>query len=187
VTKEQGKQKQNLRAARAKKVRVRQSIWIGGTEEAAEQLREAEGRRLRQQNIVDVRGSDATDADRHLLEEIEQEVQAVKTKAREESIFFLFESIGRKRYDKMMEEHPPSKEQVIRAEKEGETLTFNVETFPFALIDACALEPEHEPGELGAWLQEDPDDEWNTAEIADLFQAAMTTNVGRVRLDLGKD
>lgn len=186
MTKATGKAKQTLRAAKDNKRKNRQVVWIGGDEELATKLREAEGRRQRQNNLVDVRGDDATDADRLLLLKLEEEVEGVRSQLRDTSIKFVLESIGRKRYDKMMAEHPPTKEQMDQAEKEGESITFNPETFPFELIDACTVEPEHEPGELQAWMQDDESEEWNNAEVVDLFNAAVAVNMSRLRLDLGK-
>ena len=187
MTKTQGKQKQTLRSAQGKKNKVRKVVWIGGTDETAEKLRDAEGRRSRQRNIVDVRASDATASDRQLLLVVEEEVESLREQLRNESIRFVLEACGRKRYDKILGEHPPSEEQVLKAEAANEqTPSFNPDTFVFALIDMCVVDPEHEPGELEAWIRDDPNEEWSNAEIHDLFNAALEVNVTRPRYDLGK-
>lgn len=186
MTKAEGKQKQSLRAAKDRKKRVQSVMWIGGDEELTKELREAEGRRQRQENIVEVRGDNTSDADRLLLQDLHNQVDTLKESIKNSAIKFVFQAIGRKRYDKLMEDYPPTKEQMVAAEKDGESITFNPDTFPFALIDACAIEPEHEPGELEEWLRDDPDEEWNTAEITDLFHSAVGVNVNRNRVDLGK-
>jgi len=188
TTKVQGKQKQSLRAAKAKKTKVRKVVWIGGGEEAADKLRDAEGRRSRQRNLVDVRASDATLADRQLLEEVEAEVEALRQGLRDSSIKFVLEAVGRKRYDKILESHPPTAEQLAKAEVDGEASAgFDPETFVYALIDACVVEPESEPGELEAWLRDDPDEEWSNAEVRDLFNAALEVNLSRPTYNLGKE
>ncbi len=186
MTKAQGKAKQTLRAQRAKKQKVRTTVWIGSDMELAQRLRDAKGRRVRLEGAIAVRGDDATESDRRNLASLNEEISKLEEEARETSIKFVFEAIGRKRFEQLKNEHPPTEAQTADAIKAEEALEFNPDTFPAALIEACCVEPEREPGELEEWIRDDPDDEWNITEVQELFQAAVMVNMTAPRYDLGK-
>jgi hypothetical protein len=99
---------------------------------------------------------------------------------------FKFVSLGRKKYEKLIKEFPPTAEQIAEAhEKNEEAPPFN-DSFVYALIDASCTEPTMDPGELRTWLEEDPEDEWSLAETQLLFEGALAANTSAARLDLGK-
>lgn len=100
----------------------------------------------------------------------------------DETVDIVLQSIGRKRYEALMTEHPATKEQNAEAKKEtGEEAPYNVETFPIALISACALEPIMTEEQVQqVW------DEWNSAEVMELFFAALEVTTAR-RHGLGKE
>lgn len=181
-----GKQKQAFRAQANKKRKVRQVVWIGGDDDLADQYEAASQRRRRQENQIAVRGSDASDADRLLLEQLITAEEKAKEALQETCIKFVFEPIGSKRLDKLRLEHAPTEAQMTEAAREGVQINFNPDTFPAALIDVCAVEPAHEAGEIEKELLEDEDGTWNKAEIGDLFGAALSVNQDRRRHDLGK-
>lgn len=180
------KQRQRLSDSKAKKQRVQETVWIGGDPELLTQLAEKEKRRRLLEAGIQVRGDQGTEADRSSLVAVELEIERIKEALRDTALPFVMQAIGHKRFDKLLEAHPPTPDQVEAAKAEGENLNFNLETFPYALIDASCVDPEHEPGELEAWLRDDPDEEWNNAEVQDLFQAALNVNNNRSRVALGK-
>jgi hypothetical protein len=179
-------QKQRLEESKARKTKVTQTVWIGGDPEKLAALMEKDGRRQRIEAMTMVRGQKQEEADRLALLQLEEEIATIKEELRETAIPFTFQSIGRQAYEKHLRDNPPTDEQVVLAQKENEQLGFNPEVFPFVLIDASCVDPEHEPGEMQKWLQDDPDGEWNIAEINDLFQAALAVNTDRSRVNLGK-
>lgn len=71
------------------------------------------------------------DAARAKFEEAERAVV-------EATSHIVFHSLGRPAYDALLSEHPPTKEQ---KEALGLDLDHNPQTFPLALIAACAAEP----------------------------------------------
>lgn len=109
----------------------------------------------------------------------------------ENSILFKFRSIGRKKFEKLQELHPPTEEQEKEFEEavkdnpqlRGQKVPFNTETYPRALIVACMIEPKLTQSEVADWLE---DDSWNEAEIEAMFTAAMEANTQRQVLELGK-
>ena len=94
----------------------------------------------------------------------------------------VLQSIGRKRYEALMQEHKPTRQQNAEAQKEtGEDAPYNVDTFPIALIAACSVEPVMTDEQVQQiW------DEWNSAEVMDLFFAALEVTTAR-RQGLGKE
>lgn len=175
------------RMAKKAKKKVRRTVWVGVDPELAATLQEAEQRVKRQETSIQVRGSEATAADRTLLETLRDRVEELRNEIKSTATPFVFEAIGHNRYDKLIKAHPPSSEQIEAAKKENTEIGFNPETFPFALIDASCVEPAFEPGELATWLEDDEDGEWNQAEINDLFNGAMAVNLSHARANLGKD
>ena len=116
-----------------------------------------------------------------------------RTEAAEHTVVFRMRSISRPAMAALRLAHPPTKQQRedyrkaqvqagIPGRERGE-LTYNPDTFPPAVVAACCAEPEMTYEEaLEIW--EDP--EWNEAELAALFQAAMTVNMTARRVDLGE-
>ena len=103
----------------------------------------------------------------------------------ENSVEFKFRSIGRKRFDDLIFEHPPTEAQIKKAKENGSgEANWNEDTFPIALIHACLVDPkmeEHEVKDL--WDSED----WAGSEVLALFWAALEVNSNRRAIDLGKD
>jgi hypothetical protein len=113
VTKEVGKQKQALRDVKKNKVRPTRTVWIGGNPDTVEQLGILKGRRRQIQNLLDVRGDEAKDSDRRNLQEVENEIEELKEQLRNDPqvLTFKFVSLGRKKYEKLIKEFPPTAEQ----------------------------------------------------------------------------
>lgn len=100
-------------------------------------------------------------------------------------IEFTFRSVGRRRYEEIFEECPPTSKQKQEAVKNGEEEPqWNPETFPPAIIAASIVEPEMtEEDVYDMWESTD----WNQAELTSLFLAALTANAERKVVDLGKE
>ena len=92
-----------------------------------------------------------------------------------EEITFTFRDIGRKRFDAMIDEHPPTKE-----EKE-QNFQFHPDTFAPALLAATAVEPTMTPAEAQAIY-----DEWGQGEVNALFMTAIAACTERASIPFSK-
>lgn len=95
-----------------------------------------------------------------------------------------FQAIGRKRYNRLVEDHPPTAEQIAEWQEHNSTVDpgdptktvpgegvppYNPETFPLALIQATMVSPVFDDlEELGEML-----DTWNETEFMQIWMAAM--------------
>ncbi len=153
---------------------------------AQARLEEAEQRLSGRRNDMDLQVK--CDQARDELERLQAE--AVETGA---VVRFSFRSIGRKAYEKLREEHPPTEEQQKQAREEGlsvglsaemSRLQWNADTFPPALVAAASYEPKISEEE--AWELFHISDDWNQAELTALFVTARDAQQARDVADLGK-
>jgi predicted RND superfamily exporter protein len=181
--------KQPLDHLRSKKKPARKTIWVAGDSELAEELSELQERLSREENMTRSipEGSSRREDALERLEELRAEVEAKRAQVRETSIKFVLQAIPRKKYEEILEAHPPTAKQVEDYKSGGnkDSIEFNPDTFPMALIAACTVEPDVEHEELEAWLRDG--DEWNNAEVLTLFMTAMEVNQSRRIVNLGKD
>lgn len=114
------------------------------------------------------------------------ELEAARDEARAAveaaTVTLRFRSIGRRRYDSLVEDHPVSDEGRQRAQDQGAPAPpYDVETFAPALIAASCVDPVLTVEQVGEiW------DEWNTAELMELWAAALEVCTQRRVVDLGK-
>jgi len=98
-------------------------------------------------------------------------------KSQKSIVVFTFKSIGRFNYDKLVSEHPPTKEQ------KADGADFNAETFPPTLVAAACSDPEIS-------LEESIDmfdsPEWNNAELRALFFGALEVNTETGEIPLSR-
>lgn len=127
------------------------------------------------------------------LLEADEAAQAARAAARAESTFFVFQSIGRKRFEELRDTCPASIEQQDRYRAEAlnagtppnqiGTLDHDPQRFPAVLISACCISPKMTVDDAQAiW----DGDEWSQAELTELFTGALTVNTWNRRIDLGK-
>ena len=110
------------------------------------------------------------------------EVDGAETAVRESTVTVVIRQIGRKRYDALIDAHPPTDDEKAEAVKAGlEPPPYNAETFAPALISASCAEPLMTVEQVQELF-----DEWSTGEINELFAAALAVNTGRRTVDLGK-
>lgn len=182
-----------LEALRQKKKPVRKTIVIAGDTEAAELLEEA------QEEVKEAEQSVRLVSMRQNNEEAilqaQARLEAAKSKQRgllielqPTLIKLVFQAIGPRRWDELVEEHRMSEQRRkdIAKEtntKEEEISVWDPETFPRALIALCLVEPKLTLDERQQWLN---DDTWNGAEIQTMFATAMTVCTTRKIVDLGK-
>jgi hypothetical protein len=124
----------------------------------------------------------------------ERELRSLRAKLREESMELVFAAVGRKRYEELVLEHPPTEEQVEEAS--GKAPDFNTETFPAALVAiSCQnvdltegeyVDKDVKPHRTRYPRAEEMWDEWNAGELTAVFVAAFQVNTQRRVVDLGE-
>jgi hypothetical protein len=126
--------------------------------------------------------------ERELLSEVatlRNEVSDLRDEMGDLVVEFVFRSVGRRKYEDLVDSCPPSKKQLAEAQKDGtDAPGWNQESFPPTLIAAALVEPELSEEEVfEIWESDD----WNQAELVTLFMAAMAVNAERKVVDLGKE
>lgn len=121
------------------------------------------------------------------LLEADAALEAVRNRLDDEEAIaeFRFRGIGRAAYEALVDKHPPTAEQRMKAKASGfENIAWNPDTFPPALVAACLIEPDLAYEDvLGLWRSDD----WNQAELQELLNAAIAVNGTRRTVELGKD
>lgn len=177
--------KEPLDHLRSKKKPVRKAVWIAGDSELAEELSELEAVLSRARIVSEGARPDRREAALRDLAAAEEAFAAKKEEVRATSIKFVFQSMGTKSYEELIQAHPPTETQIKKLKSEGEDqVPFNPETLPIALIVASCVEPEMDKAEMHEWLS---GDEWNSFEIMTLFMAATEVNNSRRIINMGKD
>lgn len=165
--------------AKKKPVERTVSIYLedGPVDHFNEVAQEYERLRLRRNT-----GKADDDAGQAELARLKKKVDAARAALEEVTVYVRFRSIGRRNFEDLMREHPPTEEQKAEAkEKFGQETQYNGDTFPPALIAASAIEPE-----LTVEQAEQIVNDWNESEAISLFQAAYEVNTQRRVADLGK-
>ena len=100
---------------------------------------------------------------------LETELDALYERAVEAAVTFTFRDPGRKPFDDLVLQHPPTKDQKERvAELGGGILEFNIDTFPPALMALTASDPKMTLGQAETIF-----DEWGSGDAETLFAAAL--------------
>lgn len=112
-------------------------------------------------------------------------LKAAQDAAMEDSVEFVFRSMGRKQYDALVDEHPPSEASRKDALKQGgnpDQLPWDPYTFPPALLAASIVSPAltHEDI-MELWESND----WSGNEMSELFSAALEAQQARRLVQLG--
>lgn len=179
--------KQPLDHLMSRKKPVRKTVYLAADASVLESVRtlEEEVRRLRM--AVQLRNEPAA-AERLPL--AEEELRATQATLDDEAIKFVFQAMRRDKYDRLLQEHPPTEAQVADVKKNDNDadLQFNLSTFPVALIMACMVEPDvsvtDDFNTVQAWLESEA---FNGTEILQLFQTCMAVNSSSTLVQVGKD
>lgn len=126
-----------------------------------------------------------TDAERATALETAEAALAEATQAVEaEAVTFVFKGLGRRRYDDLISAHPPTEDQRKKHKRQtGGDLEWDPEKFPVAVVAASLVEPHLTVDQVAELWN---DDTWNSAELMELFWAAINVNQQRRVVDLGK-
>lgn len=144
-----------------KKQPIQRTILIPATEEDAQRLEDAR---------ADVDRARLLEPEK--LDEYKAALKAVEEQVREDGLELVFRGIGRRRYEELQREHPPTEAQA--AENEGVTLSWNPDTFLPALLEATVANSDLTAQE---WNDDVIDsDDWGQAEIGLILETALAVN-----------
>lgn len=166
-------------------------------DEVARLAKDVESDRL---YLAKVRGNGGTDdARQKSMDDKVKKLEKLREELRDNTIVMKLVSIGRKRYENLIAEHPLSEEDKAKLREDnpdGQLPDFDPDTFPAALVGASCVEPdlsegsyvdeESNPPRTRYPLAEEIWDEWNQGELTALFQAAYQVNTQRRVVDLGE-
>jgi hypothetical protein len=136
---------------------------------------------------------EASSEDNKNLEDARKALEEAKAVAKANSVKFVFKSLGRKKYEALVEEFPnPEKqdqdevatEMVKTGQLQQGFIAWDPDKFPPALIADCSVEPKLTRKEVQElWDDED----WSPSDLAVLFGTALHANSASSQIDLGKD
>jgi hypothetical protein len=129
-------------------------------------------------------GSGADDATVRALEDAEARLEALRPAFEESKEEFVFRSLGRPRFEALLDEHAPTDEQVQRNRGKGlEPPEFNPDSFPPVICHATCISHEWS---IEDWKDLFADEAWNAAELTLLTNAAYTVNLRYRIVQAGK-
>lgn len=110
------------------------------------------------------------------IAELEQQVADAEEQVRASAIVVKLRALPQHEYAKLKAAHPPTDDDHAKVREESgepkDKARWNEKTFSAALVAACVIEPEKLSREEAEQLQAD----WNEAEWAGLFVAALSVN-----------
>lgn len=104
------------------------------------------------------------------IDELEEKLIELEEEAAGLTVEFTFQDLGRKRYDALVTDNPATDEDQEAWKRMGGEgkLAYNLESFPPALISACAISPKISLEEAKAIF-----DEWSEGDLEMLFTTAL--------------
>src|ERR1035437_5077976 len=152
--------------------------------DVADKLRTAEVEEVLAREAANERPQDRQEQIK--LSDAQDALQAAREAAEQETVVFVFKSIGRPRWDALLDEHPATSKQRDELRKQGVTgdLNYNADTFPQALVAASLTDPALTEDEVNDMFNSE---EWNSGELTGLFETALMVNQQRRVVNLRKD
>lgn len=120
------------------------------------------------------------------LEDVEAEFDALEAEVVESNETFVFRGIRRDALDSLLDEHRPTKDNIdVNVKKGLPAPEWNPDTFPPALCAATCI--SHPDLTIDDWkvLWHDSE-EWNSAELQQMFACAYNANSNMRVVDMGK-
>lgn len=98
------------------------------------------------------------------------------------ALFTFMTMTSKKDFEDLLEDHPPTEEQIARAAVLDRIVEFNIKTFPVALVEACSAEPKMDADGASLFL-----DSMSDLDESELFWNVFMLNRARHVDVLGKD
>lgn len=174
---------------RSRKKPMAKTVRFIGDPEAMDRLEEARRELQSLKSMAEARSMEVDGAE---LARLQENIDAAQAEVDDSIIKIRFQGLGRKAYEQLQRAHPPTEEQKAEGDEETGPVTFNPETYPIALITACAAEvwvggkvqEFSAPEDKQAFLDSDV---WNQAEFWEMWMTCLHVNQTRKIGDLGKD
>lgn len=112
-------------------------------------------------------------------------LRAAEEEAEKDAVEYVFKNVGRKAFDKLITDHPPTDENREDAKAQGgnpDDLNWNPNTFPVALVAAAIIHPQMDEAEVQE-MWDDP--EWGGGELQQLFWTALAAQQKSRVLQMG--
>jgi len=186
--------KETLDHLRSRKKPVLKTLWIPTDDEIASEYNRLEQEVASAEMQAKVRSDDKAASERAAAALMA--LADYEPVMRKNAIKFVFRSIGRKKFDALLAQHPATdkdradalgvKEEELAAGNDlsEAELQWSPQTFPMALIAKSMVEPELTEAEILEWID---DDEWGTSEVMTMFTTALQANTTHQLITLGKD
>jgi hypothetical protein len=121
------------------------------------------------------------------LEEVKAHHEAARAAATEQSVKFVFRSIGRKTYERLVRENPPTEQQREEAKVRGDDpddLDWDSDRFPPILVAATLVDPEFTEEQVFEIFNSD---DWSSTELSILYVTAQEAQMANTIISvLGK-
>lgn len=101
-------------------------------------------------------------------------IQKLEKKAADQTVTFVFQGIGRRRWAQLLAEYPPTKEQ-----RKEHNAQWDVDRFPPAAVAESCVEPEGMTVDLAQQMW----DEWEDGQISKMWRACLQANLGEVDVE----
>lgn len=172
----------SLAEIRRRKKPNRVSCQIPLDPEISRQISEKERELERERNRVK-RNVGKSLAEANPTTKLEEELEALWDQAEGAIATFWFQDCGRKKYDDLVTEHPPTKEQRDEWKEGGGegNLAYDPNTFVPALIALTAVDPVISLEEANEIC-----DEWSTGDVTTLFNSAISACIVQAPVPLSR-
>jgi hypothetical protein len=151
--------------------------WLADARELQIQALRTMSDSAKSEFLVELPDPNGAEERRAPLSAAKEAVETAKQALDDATVWVRFRAIGREAYERLLDEHPPTPEEVAEADSKGEAPpAYNVETFAPALISASAIDPPMPPEFVTEiW------NEWGSADLTEMFTAALIVNTFRRR------
>lgn len=173
------------KAALSRKKPVTDEVLIPADDAQAKRLeraREALASAEEFYRLSEIGGEDLEDAQLR-VRKAEEALTELKAEVRKTGMAFELVGVGRVRWDELIREHPPTKEQQEEDEKNDTKRTFDPKTFWPALLAETVRDSDLTAEDWRKSVFESP--EWGPAELDELRNRASAVNQGSRILELG--
>ena len=152
------------------------TLWFITDYDLAESLEKLKN----QDGLAELLGTEAAVAAEGLRQ---TRVREIEDALRKTSVKVVIRSMTRKAYDSLLSSHPPTEAQNEEYKNQRQKPSFDLDTYPMALVTASVIHPTAPEAEMEEWFNSDS---WSGGEFAELFSACVQINSTSNVLNLGK-